>query len=558
MSIYIAAHPTTDDVTSDTEEVPAGGALRDRLRLAFVQRVEHYHRELAGALGVSSYDEGTSYTSYPEVGVNFEGEEESLLLDPQLLTRLFDIYAFYGWNGIRQVEEVVRAEAFPPYSDPPSGGTKVSVWPAAWTFFVFCRNTLALLIREELVELEHLSARHLVTQLSEVAAAVATVWRAQLKITRTVHKKGRNLGHGNAAVVDAAAYRFGDRDLAAALHKALIAAVEQRVAYEHAVQLLGTRTGCDPRGNVPMTAEPTPAELLEARAQASRFLGGMTEILHLNCPFGLVVLNGLQPTSTQAEMEELLGEALWQLYSRLDELGSAVDPGADHVSALLPTVSREGRVSWVEIQRLPVDRRGPEDLVLQSAMERVAGAPEYFPLVHEASLRNLVASGAIERDSLAYVVCEQYCAALADQAEAQRAAEEGVRSVWKAVATFAAAASLAVLVTPGAGVAPVLRGVALVADAALLYHTVTSAVQQLRLLDELLDEQLMAPDALALAGLARVGELRAYRHEMTDSLPEQVLVELVLLAAGQNWPALKKLLLVRGYLNDLETLMADG
>lgn len=142
--------------------------------------------------------------------------------------------------------------------------------------------------------------------------------------------------------------------------------------------------------------------------------------------------------------------------------------------------------------------------------------------------------------------------------EARRQSEEASQRFWKAFSKAAAAASLATLVTPAtAEFAPVLRGAAAVADLVLLAHAIYSVSAQLSQLNELLTEQLIGPDAFALESLSRLGELGAFRTQLLNSLGEQVLLQLVLIAASARWTPVRKLLIASGYLLDLDTLLSD-
>ena len=143
--------------------------------------------------------------------------------------------------------------------------------------------------------------------------------------------------------------------------------------------------------------------------------------------------------------------------------------------------------------------------------------------------------------------------------EALRNDEEANRRFWTSVGRVSAALSLASLVTPAtAAAAAPLRAVSLVADLAVMANTINSVVGQLEQLDRQLSQSLVQPDALGVPALARLGQLVSMRAELVDNLVLNTAIELVLGLTPARFVRLKRLLLARGYYQDLETLLDDS
>jgi hypothetical protein len=255
--------------------------------------------------------------------------------------------------------------------------------------------------------------------------------------------------------------------------------------------------------------------------------------------------------------------ALRSLREEIDEIGRGVDPNSGRVAAEIPAIEAGGLVAWDAVERWSLPPKclslGIERYVVDAAMSKLADGPGWLPLAHEATWHHLVETGTIAKDSFEYIVYAHYVSALTERVESEREADEISAKVWGYLGRIAAALSLASLVTPAtAGAAPLLRGLSVVADLAVMAHEIYSITGNLARLDQALAEQLIHPDAFALEQLARVGELAQIRREALDQISVQVALELALLGASAQWGSVKNLVLARGYYSDLETLLGDS
>jgi hypothetical protein len=431
----------------------------------------------------------------------------------------------------------------------------------ALRFFAFTRDLLAMLVRDALAELEQRAATRIIGHLSLVAARVSEAWKAKYRVTRTERIERRAAGRGTITE-QVVTYSFANKEESKALYTALTQAVEQRVAYEQLLQrnalvrrgVRYIREGAQrsreqgrssDRSDRKLSSELDlkEQELQQLEDRSASLYRGMQQLIGLNSPLGLLALEGLTPGFTQARMEDLLGATLWELYASIDVLGAGIDPRRSQAAALLANAGK-GRA-------FPAD--GPEATVVDAAVMGLPRNPAWFALLHGPTLNLLVESEEIPRDSFTFVVFGHYVMALEERLEAERQAAETSKKFWRAFSMAAAAVSLLLLlVTPP--VAAAARGAVLIIDLVALAHAVSSVTQQLARLDELRDQQLLHPDAFSVEGLGHLGELGVFRRELMANISQQLLKELIFIALGAQWGLVKKLLMFRGYLQDIETL----
>jgi hypothetical protein len=587
MSIIVEASPDREELFGESAESVSTPEteMAEKLQSAYQQRFAYYERELAAALDLlDAVSPGLASSSFPEISVLFDGEQEEVIFDFSLYERLLEIYIFEGWAGILSVEEALDVRLPQADEDAPSAGTPVNartLWLPVKNFFRFTRNLLALLIRETLGQIERKAAASITADLSASAWRIANAWNSEFQIKESY--KSEYVPFSEGKFVKREIYRFGNRSLSDALFVALSEAVRQKFAYEETLRrearfredietirgYLGrTRARARPHERQRLDQDLSQLEMKQEEVrqltkQSEALLKSALSVIHTNSPLGLVVLDGLNVGFTQEEMEQKLGVALRGLSEKIDEIGRAVDPGFSRVAVRIPTVDADELIPWDAIQRREPPPEclslGIETYIVASAVEGLAADPGWFPLAHEATWHRLVESGVVAKDSFEYVVYAHYVSALIDRVEDEREAFEASETFWKAFGRIAGALSLASLATPAtAEFAPLLRGVSAVTDLAVMANTIYSVTGNLARLNRVLAEVLIHPDAFALEHLARIGELVQIRREVLDQIALQFVLELALMGAGARWAAVKKLTLARGYYSDLETLLGDG
>jgi len=568
VSLYIEAE--TDRPIGDADDAPpidpevAGlaGGLRD----AYELRVEAYHRELTQEFSAQPSDSPEPpASSYPRVMLPSAepGEQpEEIIVDPELFVVLFDLYTVEGWAPIARLERVLGAQAkIQGHPDQPSAGTPELKWVAAYRFFVYCRNMLALLIREVLIDLERRAAQQILARVSVTAARVSAAVTKELRIT----KSGSTYSFGNQALVKLLVEKVGE-------------AVAQRVAWEELADSIGGYAGALNRANYRVErarkhgVQPRAFDVEEAKRLAAivakkselrtatrDWYASMKNIIAINVPLAALVVDSLKPGFQQAELEAALGEAIWGIYARLDGLGVGIDPEVSMVAKQFTGLPPQDgqKIGIGAVQRLNPPAVGLERDLAVAAVAGVGSAPAYFPLVHDMTMRLLVYSGEVSIGSFEYVVMHHYLASVDDVLEEIADNEKAVKAFFSGFAKVAAALSIALLVTPAAEVAPALRGAATVADLAVLAYSACSAIDQLTRLDEAITAKLLEPGAFAGAAMARIGELVFIRREFATQLTEQLVLEFLATMAAGQWQLVRRLLIARGFLLDVETLLED-
>jgi hypothetical protein len=507
----------------------------------------------------------------PYLEVAHDGIREFVVLDETLWEQLFDLYLYHGWDAIARVDRGIRALF--PRAAPPG-----STWAPAIRFFDQTRALLGGLVRDALIELERASAVRMIGNLSVSAVAVDRAW-ARYGIRRTVRIAERPVGADAVVEEEVESFSFGEDARAEELVVALREAVLARAHYEAELQkvadvraavqrLRGTAQRFQQRGRPLSSDAQLAGELAIKDAQAKTLEDAATAlyrtmltVVNDQSPLALIALEGLVPKFERRDLEELLGAALWHLRGRLDKLGRQIDPDRGKVAALLTgtaAANLEGQSSVDAGPALVVPVDGPERAVIAAAMEGFGRDGGWFPMLHEGTLQQLAEAGDIPPDSWLYVVWNRYVVALGRTLAERRAQDEATTAFWSGFSKAAAAASLALLVTPFAKVGAALRGAVAIADLVLLAHTVSSVTGQLAQFEELRDKAVLGADAFSIEGLGRLGELGAYRERLVAGLSQQLLIELALIATGARWPVVKEALTLRGYVQDLEMLLTEG
>lgn len=555
----------------EAEHTPGGDTL-ERARAVYDAWVAGYLKQLNGRPA-------------PAMPVKLDTLEQ-VVLDQGLWEQLFDIYTCHGWDGVNWVGETIRKNL-------PRNIPSTWTWAAGWPFFLKVRALLAGLIRDALAVIERAAATQMSIQLSVSSVTVAKTW-AFYDITRKAETR-RAVGKGATVVDTPETFVFANEEPTAALFESLTEAVKRRAEYEAALQsVAGMRDSIEYHRRVKRRARAAGRPLSSARQlsselkvkeaegallerRATELYVEMQKVINDRSPLGLLALEGLRPGFDRADMEGLLGAILWQTFATLDELGRRVDPDVNRVITLMPGSTPIDAVSvragapaelgsplqlaeegTAAPGTLTAPAEGVERKVLDAALDGVAKNGGWMPLIHESTLHALVESGLIAPDSWEYVVWGRYVSTLAKMLGERRRDEEAWESFWRGFSRAASAASLALLVTPATKVGVALKGTVAIADLVLLTHSVTSVTSQLAKLDELRDRQLVDPDAFSVEGLGRLGELGAFRDRFVAGLTQRLLVEVALMTAGARWPAVKESLMLRGYLQDVETMLGEG
>lgn len=583
MSIYLEAEPDRPQIFDDAEESapvdPAVAPLADGLRAAYVVRVAAYHRDLMRGAGAQDDDVDPPASAYPAVILpggnprNPAEDAEEIVCDAELFTTVFDLYALDGWAPVARLEAALAAKSKAkgqPHD--PSAGTPQQRYQHAYLFFVYCRNMLAILIRESIMDMERRAAIQMIARLSLTADKVATAVETEFELTRTVTV----LSHPGEADQKIPFYTYGNTELMKTLTAAVTEAVNQRATWQALVDSIGGFRGALNRTNsriktakaraiTPRTFDLAESERLAAivaqktdlRNATKDYYAAMKKIIGLNCPLALLAVDGLRPGFDQARLERVLGDAIWELYSRLDGLGAGIDPELSMVAKVLPGLppSETGSIDMAAVQQLPLPRGGPEIAVVTAAIGGLRKNPAWFPVMHEMTWWLLLHRGEVTTDSFEYVVMHHYLDLLGERLDQMARSDEKLAEFFQLFAKISSALSVALLVTPLAELAPEMRSLSVMADLAVMAYQISSVTGQLAQLDEAIAEKLLEPTAFAMPSMGRIGELMFIRREYGGQLTEQLAMELLGIIAAGSWTLVRDLMIARGFLTDMETLM---
>jgi hypothetical protein len=567
--LLIVAYPTQQDYLpekppDESAEDPADPARgrEDDLKSLYMRAVEAYRRALSG---MSGREPSLTLPADPEDGTGSAAggdnasanQPDTIIFDDELYVTLFDLYVARGWGGIARIERALREQAAAIGDEGRSGGTQVSVWGPATAFFYTTRNLLILLIRDSLLNIERLAVQDIFGRLNDTASAVAEAWTRQFAFKTEQGPPTTSLRRVGGEVVEVErpgknVFKMGNPAFAKEVFTNLTKAVTQKSLFDETLRQIAAAKsalrGPALSGN---------SEIERLNEQAKNLYTEARTFIDTKAPMALLALNSLPAGFDQPQMENTLGLILNQLYLRNDELGRAIDPAVSQSAAALSSIGLTRDAGPYSVAPSAIPPEGLELFVINKALTTTE--PAWFPLVSEATLHRLVQSGTIETDSFDYVVCFHYVNALIERMEALRNDEEASRKFWTSVGRVSAALSLASLVTPAtAAAAAPLRAISLVADLAVMANTINSVVDQLEQLDRQLSETLVQPDALGVPALARLGQLVSMRAELIDNLGLNTAIELVLGLTPARFVRLKRLLLARGYYQDLETLLDDN
>ena len=528
------------------DEAEVGGV--DALSIAYERRCKAYFSRLSQALDMVPADDPELLQSrFPEV-TRSAAPDELVVLDGELSQTLFDIYVCEGWAGVASIgEDIAKTGNVPASNDPPSAGTSVRVWPEAHSFYVFCRNLLALQVRDALQELELHCANGIVAQLSKSAVPLANAMFGELRLTRT-DRSSLAMSSTGMPRAQRPSYTVGNRELLQTLVLAVGEAVRWRVKWAEQVQATAKA-----KANTPADR----ARSQDLEATAASYFTALNEGLRESFPLALLVVDQLKPGFNDWQLEDTLGATLWALQEQIDALGRGIDPGRSL------TVETLGRPAWgagrppslEQLQGMPVPAEGFEVRLATAALDRLDKDPGAFALVHDASLRALFRNGPLAKDSFEYIVAHHHLEAVAELVDRRAASEAQSERILKAISRSAAAFSLGLLVTPFAEAAPAVRTASGLLDLALVAHQVYSVVGQMAAFDLAIQQQLVDAAGIEGADLARIGEFISVREEYATQVGALFLFECLAAMAGGRWPLVRKALIVRGFRQDLITLL---
>ncbi len=509
---------------------------------------------------------------YPHFKVSIDEQEYDVIFDFEFYGSLCDIYILEGWSGVLAIQEKIKGIT---KQNPQqlSGGVPDIRWEGAqpehmntWilveAFFSFTQKMLALLIRETLINIERRVAEQMILYLSLANIEIQKAYGRYGIKPKEKRSDSLTKGHGGNVEIT---YSI-DEESSKELYALLKPAVDEKNKYHKTLSelnIINTKiinaesiSNFSPYPN--STYEPDIEKkktLSKLKEESENYLKQLKSLITNKHPLALLILESMNEKTTQTEMENLFGTTVNAFREDFEKFGKEIDPMGSQTNALLP-FNQTGKTD-IDIQSFNVPPKGIEKFVMEEAVENVKN-PQFLPLLSEETLIRIIDKEIIPTDSFEYVVSHHYLMALIQKLGEIEKKEKRSEENWKNLAKTSAGLSLASLMTPqSAPLAPVFRVGQVVADLALLAHTINSVTAYLRKYDENVRKILISQDGFTPEVIIELGEILSLRKEFYENLTEDVMLELLKMF-GQNIPVLKTNLQTYNYLLDIDTLFAIG
>jgi hypothetical protein len=552
-----------------SDETSATARLAERLQRAYVERVQQYKREFELAERENSSQRwGPVESGFPSVELTLDGVKSALPIDETLYASLFELYAFYGWQGVRQAQNALEDLYWQRKVD--------AAIEVAWKFFAYTRNVLVVLIRETLIELEERAARIVFDKLGQVNRKLSAALLNELAFD---YKPGETIPASPPLEMPQTlpgTYVMKKAGTATALYELLTKAVDRRQHYNELTarqsKLLEQQKEAEaasvqesaPGWRSPSSGADSAAERrkrvdAELHRIAPQIEAALTEVqqaqnaVFAKSPFALIAVPGLARGFSKETMEDVLGRMLIELARRVDEIASATRPGESRVARHLDglpsgwqnDLTGSRRLDPNAVERLYRGLNLEFDLA-ESAAGDANSDPVVSWLLEPRSWQLVMTDGSVEPGSFEHIVLFNWARALGAFERDSATARFGLS---RKLGTASAALSLIAFVVPP------LAGLAVVAAVALMADAAHSAARRLADVDRTIAAELPALDQPGQVALAELGGLLAMRPQVVNEIATEVLVLLATMGAAHRIRAVAIALQLQGYLLDVSTLL---
>lgn len=537
--------------------------LQDALEVLYLARIDQYKKDYQHYYTKIHFGSIQRADIYTRLSITIDGVAEIIVFDEELDARLFEIYLLYGWAGILAIESAIQTARSKPatkHTDP---------WHVVIPFFYFTRNRLILLVRDALIELEKLAAQSIYARLNQTTFAVNTGWNTQFQFKRIEEQVNTREGtlHDTPVMEVKATHTIENRALSDSLYPIMSAAIATRTALNEQIKrkklldeqiLFYLSEGISPK-NLPHSVEVSPAEAQQQIDQFKLELDDLLKQIGMINPLALPAVALLQKDVSQAEMENAIGQSLYDIYQSVDDLAKAIDPQASKLSEFIPGIDLAKQLDATPLEKMYTPGFNLEAAWIDHAFDNAIKQPSHLVLLNQDVLLQLIAGGEITKGSMQHIVGMRYIAILIEKLEAKRVEEERWREVFAVFGKLAAGLSLlsfAAARTPATvGATGILQGVSIALGIPVLLFQIYSLTNQLAKFDQLLKQQLLANNAYDLDFLSSLGDLVALRSEFAEQITETVVKEMLLIFLAKKWGVFKQAMHLRGYYADLEVLL---
>lgn len=509
--------------------------------------------------------------------VNIDKEAEKIIFNYDFFEQLSEVYIINGWEGILIIEkalnEQVKVDTTQLLDYLKGKPIKLSAWNFTYLFFNFTKKMLALLIRETLINIEHISAERIIAKLSITNIEIANAWaKYKIKSNEKITKSDSFL-KGDDILEKSTFYTLEEKSIASDLFSKLSSVVNEKHDFDlyikkvsylgQAIKQAKLKTKesnsftSDPvfRNQQRIIAEEMTKDLPKyssLKDASEKLLNNQKELLKTKHPLGLLIFTSLKKGFEQAEMEDLLGLTIDNLRKDLESIAYKINPQNSKVEQLIPFQQTDDIFGDILAFKIPAT--GIEKCVIEKSATNFEDL-SFFPLLAEENLNQLFSNEIIEIDSFENVVGFHYLFSLIEKLGEIEKEEKKREDFWKTISKVASGLSLATLVTPKtAPLHPIFRGGAALADLALFAYTIDTITGSLKKHNEILKKKLVNQEDFTTESFAQIGDILSLRKEFHDNLTEQLAIELLNILVLGNLPVFKQSLLAHSYYNDIETL----
>ncbi|MDQ4037175.1 MAG: hypothetical protein M3313_02180 [Actinomycetota bacterium] len=482
---------------------------------------------------------------YPEHKVVLPGQTITIVYDGDLDRRLLEVYVWHGWRGIDTVREALRQVERGPLR-------ALFPWRIAGEFLSFARNLLIAAVRAELMAFEREAAELLILRLNNSRNMAAEAWSA-LDVRRSTKEErkvtlSRIMADQPTRIPDLS-YVLGNDKLATQLLDVVTPLVRIR---EELTKLKAKRDRKQEmldaaRAELGSSFDTgTELDIAELTAQIGELVEQTEHLyrdLHALCPIAVLAVPVLRFPVPMYALTGALVQAVMGFVGHAEVIARALSAEGSWVGEVLeaPRPGEELEQSY------PADMQ-PERAVADVALERGSGDSRYLSMLHVATLTELTGRA----DGLGYVVRSQYVAVLLERLQDEEEFRRALAAIFGVLAKVAAVISLVALVTP---LGWFTRAIAVALDVGAIAYQVHAAVGQLAQFDRDVAEAMVELDREDVEKLARLSELTQLRPEFVEQLTVSVITEIGLIVTAGAWADFRRLMHIRGYYSDLETLV---
>lgn len=553
---------TVDEPAEEEPAADPASAFLEKLKNAYSDFFEKWYEPM---LSKNNRNE----IIYPSIHVPFEDDDLELIFDFDLFEQLFDVYVTDGWAGINVLEKklleggTVDAESLKNYllKKP----VKLNQWNYTVLLFNFTKKMLALVIRESLIRVEQRSGQMIYDRLHFTYAEISKAWKAYGIQTKKITTKSDSL-KGHDVPESSTRYSIGEKYLAKDVFDLLTLTVTEQKRF---LLFLETYTTLQDRitraesTEFPRRGENNTydrdvkklKELGDIRSVAEQYLNMLTELISKQHPMALLIHGLLKEKFEQPDMENLLGATLDGIKTEIEALVKEIRADNHFVEQIIPFNETDDTIK--DIFAFHVPSHGLETEIIETAIANFKDR-NYISLLSDANFIQLFDSDTIAVDSVEFIAGQHYLLELTLKLDAISAEENKNTEHWKNIQKTSSALSLATFVTPQTAVLfPFIRGAGVIAGIAVLIHTASTITESIQQSDNLIKNALLTQQGSPITGLRKLGDTILLRKKMYQSMTEEAAVELLGILVSGTLPGFRHAILLDGYCNDIETLMAD-